>query len=218
MYPGVSPYAYTLQNPVRYTDPTGMFVEGANGCGCPPDCPEGVNPPPEVVQVKSYLDNNPLVKMYSSLSKVFESYKKDIPDTEADFTIYGAQKAGDNGASIGVNNEKGAKHSINVDAESSWLKIAEYAGKGWRMILGLDEEIDGREVTRDDSKKSDTHVLIKYSSNSDADNVIWKDGAKSLEEARKIFTETMEKAKNKDERTLSTYSTDSIKIIEKKNK
>jgi len=27
MYPGVSPFAYTLQNPVRYVDPTGMFVE-----------------------------------------------------------------------------------------------------------------------------------------------------------------------------------------------
>src|SRR5690625_1118946 len=27
-YPGISPYAYTLNNPVRYVDPTGMFVEG----------------------------------------------------------------------------------------------------------------------------------------------------------------------------------------------
>jgi len=27
MYPGVSPFAYTLQNPVRYVDPTEMFVE-----------------------------------------------------------------------------------------------------------------------------------------------------------------------------------------------
>src|SRR5690554_136744 len=27
MYPGISPYAYTLQNPVKYVDPTGMFVE-----------------------------------------------------------------------------------------------------------------------------------------------------------------------------------------------
>jgi len=26
-YPGISPYAYTLNNPVRYVDPTGMFVE-----------------------------------------------------------------------------------------------------------------------------------------------------------------------------------------------
>lgn len=34
MYPGISPYAYTLQNPLRYTDPTGMYVEG-------PDDPPG---------------------------------------------------------------------------------------------------------------------------------------------------------------------------------
>ena len=27
LYPSFSPYAYTLQNPVRYVDPTGMFVE-----------------------------------------------------------------------------------------------------------------------------------------------------------------------------------------------
>src|SRR5690554_3245517 len=26
-YPGISPYAYTLNNPVRYVDPTGMYVE-----------------------------------------------------------------------------------------------------------------------------------------------------------------------------------------------
>lgn len=29
LYPGWSPYAYTLHNPVRYTDPTGMVVENA---------------------------------------------------------------------------------------------------------------------------------------------------------------------------------------------
>src|SRR5690625_2343557 len=27
LYPSVSPYAYTLQNPVRYVDPTGMTAE-----------------------------------------------------------------------------------------------------------------------------------------------------------------------------------------------
>src|SRR5699024_9934616 len=27
LYPGISPYAYTLNNPVRYVDPTGMYVE-----------------------------------------------------------------------------------------------------------------------------------------------------------------------------------------------
>ena len=28
MYPNVNPYAYCLQNPINYTDPTGMSVEG----------------------------------------------------------------------------------------------------------------------------------------------------------------------------------------------
>src|SRR5690606_37690765 len=30
LYPSFSPYACTLQNPVRYVDPTGMFVESAD--------------------------------------------------------------------------------------------------------------------------------------------------------------------------------------------
>ncbi len=34
IYPGISPYAYTLQNPLRYVDPTGMMVEEADS---PPD-------------------------------------------------------------------------------------------------------------------------------------------------------------------------------------
>ena len=38
LYPSFSPYAYTLQNPIRYTDPTGMIPENSE-CGCPdPPC------------------------------------------------------------------------------------------------------------------------------------------------------------------------------------
>jgi RHS repeat-associated protein len=38
LYPSFSPYAYTLQNPVRYVDPTGMTPENPGG-GCPdPPC------------------------------------------------------------------------------------------------------------------------------------------------------------------------------------
>ena len=29
LYPSIGPYAYTLQNPVRYVDPTGMIVESS---------------------------------------------------------------------------------------------------------------------------------------------------------------------------------------------
>ena len=190
-------YIYTYQNPVRYIDPNGKQVDFNRLYG----------------EVKETLtsDWNNRVEDWNRMKNDLSQIRNDINElTEISFTIWGENKAGDHKASKGVIDEKSPKKSIEVTGDDV-IPLYTLLNKIFSSIRG-EEEIDGYPVTSDESKGTDPYKLIKYSSNNDDKNVIWIDGASSMEEAKADSTKTMETTQPKNHRYSDTFGVDSLEI------
>ena len=139
LYPSVSPYAYTLNNPVRYTDPTGMTPEN-------PDNDYGIDDDGNITLIKETDDN--FDRLYNSdnvmVGQVNKGYLSDGINIE------------ENGLLLDVQNKEDFHSYLSFTLDLSIEVNKEIGG----FILDSESGFDDLYITR--YKESEPHKAVSF--------------------------------------------------------